>query len=151
MGHSNARPYTCDRDGKTFKKRQHMLKHMRSVHLKEWYDCPECSAKFSKKDILQYHRIRNHGLEAAMRCSICNKGFLFLYQLKLHVKEAHHGSTSDVLSYQCEICMQFFSSQTNYRRHRKLHDKPLLKPIAAASIVESNVPDFSGFGLLPPA
>lgn len=140
---SENRPYKCDDCGKHFRKKTHVLAHMKfhngeslpkcdvcgkeflykhnlishaSIHSGERpYQCSLCPKNFRRKDDLQIH-MRTHTGERPYKCDICGKCFTTQNQLPKH-KRTHTGEKP----YQCKVCTKSFRTKPHLEKHHRTH------------------------------
>ncbi|XP_061178062.1 zinc finger protein 260-like isoform X2 [Saccostrea echinata] len=137
------RPYKCEDCGKHFRKKTHVLAHMKyhngetlpkcdvcgkeflykhnlishaSIHSGERpYQCSACPKNFRRKDDLQIH-MRTHTGERPYKCDICGKCFTTQNQLPKH-KRTHTGEKP----YQCTVCNKSFRTKPHLEKHHRTH------------------------------
>jgi len=139
--------FECDFDGKIFKHKKHLYRHMlnhlplvkcqlcdkmlkikslndhlNNVHAADKkFQCKICQKSFKSAQYLNSHaRIHNKVHE----CDICSKVFSFANKLKQHKNEYHKNAKS----FECEICDKKFNQKSNLTAHQKTHDKNRPKP-----------------------
>jgi len=107
--------YECDFDGKMFKNKGFLLKHM-DVHVPK-VECEVCHI-FVRKANLNNHLITHFGSGQQFQCNFCSKSFKTKVLLKSH-KQLH------VKKFECEICKKMFSHLRHLKKHKKeIHDNP---------------------------
>lgn len=137
------RPYKCEHCGKHFRKKSHVVAHVRyhngemlpkcnvcgkeflykhnlishmTIHSGERpFHCTECQKTFRRKDDLQVH-MRTHTGERPYVCDICGKAFTTQNQLPKH-RRTHTGEKP----YQCEICNKCFRTKPHLEKHYRTH------------------------------
>lgn len=137
------RPYKCEHCGKHFRKKSHVVAHVRyhngetlpkctvcgkqflykhnlishmTIHSGERpFHCTECQKTFRRKDDLQVH-MRTHTGERPYVCDICGKAFTTQNQLPKH-RRTHTGEKP----YQCEICQKCFRTKPHLEKHHRTH------------------------------
>lgn len=72
--------------------------------------CPECPLSYSEKKSLRYHLQKHYNI-LPIKCSICDKGFVKEYDLKIHAK-----SHKPV---ECDICFAQFDDKNSLHFHKK--------------------------------
>jgi len=134
--------FECDFDGKIFKNKEYLHRHMKAhqslvkcqickkmlkphsinSHLRNLhatdkkFQCKFCSKSFSSAASLYNHeKLHNK----AHKCDICNKVYPFASNLNNHKKEVHENSGS----FGCEVCDKKFNSKGNLKKHQKIHEK----------------------------
>lgn len=142
--HSNGlmQKFECDFDGKFFKNKSFLMKHM-EVHVPkveceichiflrkanlnnhiathngtgQEYKCDFCSKCFRTKSSLKSHRQLHI---KKFECEICNKMFSHLQQVRKHKKEFHENPGS----FECSICGKIFNAKGGLKAHEIIHDK----------------------------
>ncbi|XP_052064609.1 zinc finger protein 260-like [Mytilus californianus] len=137
------RPYKCEHCGKHFRKKSHVVAHVRyhngetlpkcnvcgkeflykhnlishmTIHSGERpFHCTECQKTFRRKDDLQVH-MRTHTGERPYVCDICGKAFTTQNQLPKH-RRTHTGEKP----YECEICHKCFRTKPHLEKHYRTH------------------------------
>lgn len=140
---SENRPYKCDHCGKNFRKKSHVVAHVRyhngeilpkcnvcgkeflykhnlishmTIHSGERpFHCTECQKTFRRKDDLQVH-MRTHTGERPYVCDICGKAFTTQNQLPKH-RRTHTGEKP----YECELCKKCFRTKPHLEKHYRTH------------------------------
>ena len=106
---------TCYLCNKSFSRKEHLTRHLKSVHFKEKpYQCPHCEKRFAEKSNLKRH-VRTHTGEKSHPCFLCKKSFTRNDSLKKHVQEVHTKSKSFV----CVICEKSYTQKNNLFRHMR--------------------------------
>lgn len=93
-----------------------MIDHRRSVHRERKFQCDECGSKFKNSSTLKSHVVSIHldHDKKPLKCSICQKGFLYESRLKAH--EVVH---SDETKFQCRFCGRPNKCKSNNLKHEK--------------------------------
>uniref|UniRef100_A0AAQ4PJT2 C2H2-type domain-containing protein n=1 Tax=Gasterosteus aculeatus aculeatus TaxID=481459 RepID=A0AAQ4PJT2_GASAC len=114
--HGMEKPFMCDLCGKTFFYNCQLQKHQQLVH-----DNKDQHKVGSLSGRPRPTRAKQHSGDRPHVCSICQKGFLLMSQLKQH--ELLH---SGVKPHKCEECSKEFRTPQNYHRHLLIHtgEKP---------------------------
>jgi len=142
-----AEQFECDFDGKRFKNKallyKHMLGHLPLVeckfckkmykpysinlHLKnlhaigKYFQCKICPKSFKSAHYLNTHKKLHN---KSHKCDICSKVFTIASHLKQHNKDFHENGKR----FECESCGIKFNIKGNLKRHQKTHDKNRPKP-----------------------
>ncbi|XP_055611729.1 zinc finger protein 558-like [Uranotaenia lowii] len=115
----------------------------------ESFSCSECHKCFSTKDKLKRHRCHKHSIiisetSAKHQCDICNKLFLFKFELIMHQRkhtdernfECQHCDKKFIFkshldghtamhhmgqSFECDICRESFNTEKRLKNHRRTH------------------------------
>ncbi|KAL1517650.1 hypothetical protein ABEB36_001388 [Hypothenemus hampei] len=115
--HETENPHKCDLCNLIFKNVTKLALH-KFTHTGK-YDCPICgfvaTSKFRNSIIAH---IKRHEDNYAVRCDICNKGFLCKKKLEEHI-EWHE----NVPKYECEICHKKFPVKSYLTLHNKFNHK----------------------------
>ena len=107
--------FTCVVCEKSFKKRDHMTRHMMTHSGEKPYQCDVCERSYYRNDHLISHK-RTHTGETPYRCNLCEKSFLTKQNLTVH-QRLHTGE----LPFSCEYCEKSYSSKGNLKTHQKVH------------------------------
>lgn len=83
--------FRCPHCNKVFPKNSTMKSHVRRVHLREKnVQCDVCFDKFFDNALLRLHMVKHEGLRN-FKCDYCGKAFLWLKNLRAHVKAHSKG------------------------------------------------------------
>uniref|UniRef100_A0A3Q3ERS7 C2H2-type domain-containing protein n=1 Tax=Labrus bergylta TaxID=56723 RepID=A0A3Q3ERS7_9LABR len=134
--------HSCSECGKTYKKKQCLIKHIKNHFEQKRYSCSDCGNRFTCKKSLTRHMIihsdekpftcsvcgkrfnnkanmtrhnRIHTGEKPFSCSECDKSFQLKYHLTLHM--AHHRGEKP---FSCSVCDQRFSWPFQLQRHTRV-------------------------------
>ena len=88
----------------------------------KYYLCDLCEATFKRRDHLQRHMRCVHSAVNPFSCEICGKTFKLRYILKKHMT-THSSEKSVEKSILCDICGATFMDQACLRRHVKRHSE----------------------------
>jgi len=149
--HSEDNPYRCSMEGcdKFFTRKDHLLKHLLSVHglenkeaaiaafnsstkkkssvrapVSKEVQCPHCD-KIVKRERLRLHMVIHTG-ERRHICDLCGQKFGLRTTLLTHIQCVHQG----VRRYTCTYCGQAFKRSNHLKDHEKLHTDADSKPWA---------------------
>ncbi|RXG73124.1 Zinc finger protein 91, partial [Armadillidium vulgare] len=82
------------------------------------FPCPHCIFASQKLTTLEHHIKSKHHFERRFSCKLCDKEFLRLYDLKLHLN-IH----LELKNYICHLCGKQFNHSSNLHRHARIHTK----------------------------
>ncbi|NXO78839.1 ZN154 protein, partial [Sitta europaea] len=110
------RPYQCTECGKSFIRRDHLLKHWR-VHTGETpYQCPVCGKHFRYKDLevslILHQKLHTGKGDGPLTCTYCGKDFRDLSKAIRH-QRIHTGERP----YQCTECGKSFIRRDHLLKH----------------------------------
>jgi len=139
--------YECDFDGKIFKYRDHLSRHLMvhlpttkchichvelkvsylHYHIKTYHEtdqkfqCKICSMILKTQKQLKYHE-KTHNKN--FQCDICDRKFVTPFYLKKHKTEVHENPGS----YECNVCNKKFNYKSSLMNHQPRHkDKTIFK------------------------
>ena len=143
---SEPKSFECDFDGKIFKSRGEILRHMKChqqkvkcvlcqievlpktmrqhmlIHINERkFQCKICQNNFKSIRALNQH-IKSHNKKFG--CQKCSKMFPTRGHLNQHIKYTHENPRS----FKCEICGKKFNEKRTWQSHQRIHDKNRPKP-----------------------
>ncbi|XP_065083572.1 zinc finger protein 62-like isoform X2 [Ochlerotatus camptorhynchus] len=119
--HEGLRPYKCERgcDGEGFRSDQLRQNHYRIVHEKN--GCDICHKTFRCKQNLNSHKRSVHGAKT-FTC-FCGKAFTinfnFRYRLERHIDQVHKGDKDQC----CPMCSKAFTRKHDMIKHMEIHKK----------------------------
>lgn len=115
LAESQKSMHTCDRCTYSTKRKEHLKRHMQTVHfgLRKFL-CPECGKKFKRNDALQDHLATHDQETKKFFCCHCGQRFRRKHHLDDHMKGRH----SDRRQYLCEECGVTFKTRGTQRRHQ---------------------------------
>ncbi|XP_055688900.1 transcription factor Sp3 isoform X2 [Lutzomyia longipalpis] len=113
---------TCDVCGKTFKRKEHLIQHLKLHAGLRPFKCEEvgCSKTFSRKEHLMRHVVSHTG-KKMFSCEFCHKFFSRKDNLNKH-KRTHSEYVNNGPFY-CEICQKSFVVKMYYVQHKAMHEK----------------------------
>nr|XP_031846020.1 zinc finger protein 260-like [Nomia melanderi] len=146
--HANSGSLQCDRCGKQFYRKAHLVLHMKSykhqcvvcdemfrlkqdlrLHAKEkhgrndhskMHQCVQCDYKTPTKATLRDHIIRQHTSNFDFKCTFCSKKFNVRYDMRQHMKQVH-GETPAI---KCSMCSNSYKNLPALQNHIKsTHEK----------------------------
>ena len=109
------RPYKCEDCGKHFRKKSHVVAHMRFHSGETLPKCNVCGKEFLYKHNLISHATIHSG-ERPFACTMCPKNFRRKDDLQVHLR-THTGERP----YKCEVCGKCFTTQNQLPKHRRTH------------------------------
>ncbi|GAB0094717.1 uncharacterized protein DMENIID0001_100420 [Sergentomyia squamirostris] len=113
---------TCDNCGKTFKRKEHLIQHLKLHAGLRPFKCeePGCNKTFSRKEHLMRHVVSHTG-KKMFSCEFCHKFFSRKDNLNKH-KRTHSEYVNNGPFY-CEICQKSFVVKMYYVQHKAMHEK----------------------------
>ncbi|XP_060072462.1 zinc finger protein 92-like [Ylistrum balloti] len=114
------RPYRCDDCGKHFRKKSHVVAHMKFHSGEALPKCEVCGKEFLYKHNLISHASIHSGARP-FQCTMCPKNFRRKDDLQVHTR-THTGERP----YKCDVCGKCFTTQNQLPKHRRTHtgEKP---------------------------
>ena len=103
--------YNCDRCEKSYSCKNHLDRHIKSVHENVRYNCDLCDKSFSAKTPLNRH-IKSVHENVRYNCDLCDKSCSQKADLKAHIKSVHEN-----VRYNCHDCEKSFSLKHDLKRH----------------------------------
>jgi len=100
----------------SFKKKQHLLYHMASLHQPNQFECNNCHQEFSLVANLKRHVKQVHEKVKAFECPTCHAVFGRLQQFKKHMASSH----KQMQTSECSICQKQIRSGKEMRIHMKI-------------------------------
>ncbi|WWD16380.1 hypothetical protein CI109_100806 [Kwoniella shandongensis] len=107
----------CRGEGRTFKSRQKVLRHLQSHVAHKPFVCGLCDQAFSEAAPLSAH-MRRHAQEKPFKCEHpgCGKSFAISSSLTIHMR-THNGEKPFV----CPYCQKGFIEASNLTKHIRTH------------------------------
>ena len=126
--------YECKTCGKFFKKKTHLIGHVRTHPGEKPFKCSKCEHRFVLAKSLKIHE-RIHTGEKPFQCHTCKKIFVRAYGLKIH-EMTHTGEKP----YQCKACNKCFVTSSHLIRHERTHtgEKPFQCKTCKKDFTQSN-------------
>ncbi|CAL8132796.1 unnamed protein product [Orchesella dallaii] len=155
--HIKEKPYCCTKCSSSFSKQGNLSAHKRTVHFKKFnleceicgkfitkssaeahvrshltekpYQCQLCGKRLKSSAGLKYHlKTHEEGRQFTFKCSICNKSYSALSNLRRHEKDGHKSSFRQIVK-SCIFCEKVFPNKI-IKSHIKSHLKE--KPYACS-------------------
>ena len=114
--HYNNKPFVCGTCGKGFQERGLLVTHELIHSGGKPHECPTCKQCFRMKRTLIVHIQAKHTNIRPHVCSVCGKGFVDSYSLKIHL-----GSHRNERSHICDRCGKGFAQKQSLIGHLRLH------------------------------
>ncbi|XP_038117903.1 transcription factor Sp4 [Culex quinquefasciatus] len=111
----------CDVCSKTFKRKEHLMQHLKSHVGLRPFKCeePGCSKSFSRKEHLMRHIVSHTG-KKLFSCPVCRKYFSRKDNLNKHKKT--HTENSSSAPFHCSICSKGFYMKSQFLKHKQMHE-----------------------------
>ena len=116
----------CDSCGKIFSRKEHLKRHVKTVHegikiraspgvKKEQQDhiCHHCGKNFARPESLKTHIYTIHEGHRDFKCEKCFKTFTQAPALKKHIQVVHEG----IKNHTCEACGTSFAQRGDLKKH----------------------------------
>ena len=115
------RPFKCSACGKSYDRKTHLARHVRTHSGKDNFVCVECNKSFTRKAGLQLH-MKIHATKP-FSCSQCQKSFGSEEELKSHA--VFHTDRC----FSCPICNRKYKRENSLRSHIEAHSTKKINPI----------------------
>ena len=103
--------FKCDHCEKTFRSKNGLNSHMKSIHLKS-FACDVCQKCFNSEPNLRRHKASEHNLDALYKCEPCGKAYAWKDSLDYHIRSIHLKE-----EYACKYCTLTYKGQGSLRNH----------------------------------
>ena len=124
---SEERPFSCKECTFNFKRKYHLVKHVKYVHpkyIERPFSCKECASTFKRKDSLVAHVTYVHSEKRPFSCPECNSTFKRRAYVARHIRTVH----SRERPFSCLHCSFYFRSKFALTRHLNNVDHSNNKP-----------------------
>lgn len=125
--HSNQNLWVCDCCGKRYSSKRVLFHHLKT-HMFTDYKCSICDKNFQRLTNLKNHMKLHEGV-CCEKCEHCNEKFATKNQLKQHVVANHF---TDKM--QCKFCASQFIRKHHYKRHLVTVHKKMGKKVMADTL-----------------
>ena len=105
----------CDKCERRFHTKCNLIDHIRSVHDKIDYICPECPMTFKTQAQMYKHTKLSHSTDERFACKYCGKRFGSMAEARSH--ERIHENPQ----FQCRFCSKLFKSERSLVSHERVH------------------------------
>lgn len=96
--HSDARAFSCEFCGMSFKIRNSLRAHRRRMHTQDnMKKCPECTRIFFTENERSEHIAVSHRGERKFVCHICDRNYSRSFHLRRHYSDAHKDVYEEML------------------------------------------------------
>ncbi|XP_034556054.1 uncharacterized protein LOC117824630 [Notolabrus celidotus] len=112
---TGGKSFSCSECGKTFKRKWHVIQHMRTHTGEKLFSCSVCSKRYNRKEILTKHMLAHSG-EKPFSCSECSKSFNRKEHLTRHMR-IHNNEKP----FSCSVCSKRYKHKCNLTRHTLVH------------------------------
>uniref|UniRef100_A0A6B0V6U3 Putative ovo n=1 Tax=Ixodes ricinus TaxID=34613 RepID=A0A6B0V6U3_IXORI len=109
------RPFGCSACGKSFGRKEHIDRHMRTHTDERTFACAVCGKSFRQKVHLARH-VRIHTGERPFACAACGKAFRQKEHIHRHMR-THTGERP----FHCAACGKSFRQKSHVERHLRTH------------------------------
>jgi DNA-directed RNA polymerase subunit RPC12/RpoP len=120
---NDGKEHQCPYCVQKFELKTYLQKHLK-LHDNVLYNCEECGKNFRSNKYLTAHR-RLHSEEPKIQCSICNKVFMFQFNLREHM--GIHSNAEKLFN--CEQCNKSFRTQMLLKLHTLNHPTVTEAPV----------------------
>ncbi|XP_073453508.1 uncharacterized protein [Aquarana catesbeiana] len=113
--HTDVRPFLCSVCGKCFKEKIILHTHLKTHTDDKPYTCAECGKRFKRKDALVVHQ-RTHAGGVLYTCTVCGKCYT-----RKDTLQAHQRTHSSERPYTCTVCGKGFTRKGTLTGHQRIH------------------------------
>ena len=124
----------CDKCERRFLQKGQLVAHIRSVHDKIDFTCPECPMTFKTQHEVYRHNRLEHSTDKRFDCKYCGKRFSSMSSARSH--ELVHENPQ----FQCRFCSKLIKTEKNLIAHERIHtgEKPFPCKVCSAAFTNLN-------------
>ena len=112
----------CYQCSTVFNTRPELIRHIESVHYKEYIDCDDCDETFSREDSFKDHKRYQHSKSRdsvkTWKCLKCGEIFTMKKNLTRHEREVCPMHDAKIYVMGCDFCEATFIRSSDLKRHR---------------------------------
>ena len=111
----------CYQCSTVFNTRPELIRHIESVHYKEYIDCDDCDETFSREDSFKDHKRYQHSKSRdsvkTWKCLKCGEIFTMKKNLTRHEREVCPMHDAKIYVMGCDFCEATFIRSSDLKRH----------------------------------
>ena len=128
QSHRDKLRFECTYCARLFKHKRSLDRHVKLHTGFKKYHCPYCEAAYARSDHLKTHiqtHIKGNGKKQGPQnhhlCPTCNRSFLTNRALMLHQNTCGKANSDDNLTFKCDQCSVYFSTEEQLDEHTAQH------------------------------